>query len=105
MNNVKEILSQIKENEVVIFTDGSALGNPGPTGAGALVYLNGYQSSPILLKKGISPLSNNYTGELVDIQIDLDFMIGLEEQIKDTRIHFFTDCQPAIKAVFNGGIP
>ena len=32
-------------------------------------------------------------------------MIGLEEQIKDTQIHFFTDCQPAIKAAFNGGIP
>ena len=105
VNNVIEILSQIKENEVVIFTDGLALGNPGPTGAGAAVYLNGYQSSPILLKKGVSPLSNNYTGELVGIQIALDFMIGLEEQIKDTQIHFFTDCQPAIKAAFNGGIP
>ena len=56
VNNVKEILSQIKENEVVIFTDGSALGNPGPTGAGALVYLNGYQSSPILHKKVKVPL-------------------------------------------------
>ena len=32
-------------------------------------------------------------------------MIGLEEQLKDTRIHFFTDCQPAIIAAFNGGIP
>ena len=105
VNNVIEILSQIKENEVVIFTDGSALGNPGPTGAGAAVYLNGYQSSPILLKKGVSPLSNNYTGDLVGIQIALDFMIGLEEQIKDTQIHFFTDCQPAIKAAFNGGLP
>ena len=57
-----EILSQMKENEVVIFTDGSALGNLGPTGPDAVVYLTGYQSSPILLKKGVSPLSNNYTG-------------------------------------------
>ena len=97
VDNVIEILKQIEENEVVIFTDGSALGNPGPTGAGAVVYLNGYQSSPILLKKGVSPLSNNYTGELVGIQIALEFIIGLEEQLKDTRIHVFTDCQPAIK--------
>ena len=65
VRNVIEILSQMKENEVVTFMDGSALGNPRPTGAGAVVYRNGYQSSPILLKKGISPLSNNYTGELV----------------------------------------
>ena len=41
VNNMIEILSQIKENEVVIFRDRSALGNPGPTGAGAVVYLNG----------------------------------------------------------------
>ena len=90
VNNMIEILKQIEENEAVIFTDGSALGNPGPTGAGAVVYLNGYQSSPILLKKGVSPLSNNYTGELVGIQIALEFMIGLEEQLKDTRIHAFS---------------
>ena len=85
--------------------DWSKPGNPGPTGAGAVVYLNGYRSSPILVKKGVSPLSNNYTGELVGIQIALEFIIGLEEQLKDTRIHVFTDCQPAIKAAFNGGIP
>ena len=105
MNNVIEILSQIEENEVVIYTDGSALGKPGPKGAGPVVYLNDYKSSPILLKKGVSPLSNNYTGELVGIQIALKFMIGLEEQLKDTGIYVFTDCQPAIKAAFNGGIP
>ena len=105
VNNVIEILRQIEENKVVIFTDGSALGNPGPTGAGAVVYLNGYQSSSIQLKKSVSLLSNNYTGELVGIQIALEFMIGLKEQLKDIRIHVFTDCQPAIKAAFNGGIP
>ena len=32
-------------------------------------------------------------------------MIGLAEQLKYTRIHVFTDCQPAIKVAFNGGIP
>ena len=56
VDNVLEILRQIEENEVVIFTDGSALGNPGPSGAGAVVYLNLYQSSPILLKKVLIPL-------------------------------------------------
>ena len=32
-------------------------------------------------------------------------MIGLEEQLKETRIHVFTDCQPVIIAAVNGGIP
>lgn len=41
--------------EAVIFTDGSALGNPGPTGSGAVANLDGYQSSLVLLKKGFTP--------------------------------------------------
>ena len=43
--NTRQLIQQIRENEIVIFTDGSALGNPGPTGAGAVVYLNGYHFS------------------------------------------------------------
>ena len=57
-----EILSQIKENEVVIFSDRSTLGNPGPTGAGAAVYL--YQSSPILQKRCYRTLSKKRSVEL-----------------------------------------
>ena len=49
--NVREMLHNSDERNVLVFTDGSALGNPGPTGAGAVVYLNGYQSVPVLLKK------------------------------------------------------
>ena len=107
VENIREILGQIDENETVAFTNGSALGNPGPTGVGAVVYLKGYNSSPLLLKKGVSPLSNNYTGELVGILIALKFMVSLDDQIqlKDRKIHFFTDCQPAIIAAFNSSIP
>ena len=47
----------------MVFTDGSSLGNPGPTGAGAVIYINGFHTSPILLKMGVEPISNNYTGE------------------------------------------
>ena len=72
-----------------------------------MVYLKGYQSSPILLKKGVSPQRNNNTGELVGILIALEFLVSLDEQIqlKDRYIHFFTDCQPAIIAAFNSSIP
>ena len=69
--NVREVLHNTDDRDVLVFTDGSALGNPGPTGAGAVVYLKRYQSMPIPLKKSVSPMSNNYTGELVDIQIAL----------------------------------
>ena len=62
--NIREFLNQSTDQDVLLFTDGSALGNHGPTGAGAVAYIDGYNSSPILLKKGGRPISNNYTGEL-----------------------------------------
>ena len=79
--NVREMLHNSDERDVLVFTDGSALGNLGPTGAGAVVYLNGYdQSVPVLLKKSVSPMSTNYTGELVGIQIHvaLEFLSELD---------------------------
>ena len=86
----------------MVFTDGSALGNPGPTGVGAVVYLNGYQSVPVLLKKSVSPMSNNYTGELVGIQIALEFLSEVDHSdLVDRSIHLFTDCQPAIITAFD----
>ena len=66
--NIRDFFNQSTDREVLLFTDGSALGNPGPTCAGAVAYVDGYNCSPVLLKKGVSPLSNNYPGELVGIQ-------------------------------------
>ena len=105
--NIRERLSQLGNDEIVIFTDGSPLSNPGPTGAGAVIYLNGYQSSPVLLKKGVSPASNNYTGELVGIQTALEFMAELVDNkgLTGRQIHVFTDCQAAIAAAFGNQLP
>ena len=72
--NIREILDQCSCRDVFFFTDRSALTNPGPTGAGAVIYYDGYSTSPILLQKGVSPLGNNYTGELLGIQIGLEFL-------------------------------
>ena len=52
-----------------VFTDRSAYGNPDPTGAGGVVYLGGYETAPVLLKKEVNPHSNNFTRELAGIQI------------------------------------
>ena len=67
-------------------------------------YIDGYKSAPVLLKKGVSPLSNNYTGELVGIQIGLE-LLGDMESIKNRTVHVLTDCQPAIKTAFGRQIP
>ena len=55
------------------------------------MYLDGYEAAPVLLKKGVSPYSNNFTGELVGIQISLEFIADVSE-VEDRNIHVFTDC-------------
>ena len=102
--NIRDFLNQSTDREVLLFTDGSALGNPGPTGAGAVAYVDGYKCSPVLLKKGVSPLSNNYTGELVGIQIGLEFLSELD-YVQNRSIHILTDCQPAIKTALGNQLP
>ena len=103
--NIREFLNQSTDQDVLLFTDGTALGSPRPTGAGAVAYIDGYNSSPILLlKKEVSPISNNYTGELVGIQIGLEFLSELYS-IQKRHIHILTDCQPAIKTAFGNQLP
>ena len=48
------------------FTDGLCLGNPGPCGAGACVFLP-EQTDPILLKQSVSSRGSILLGELVAI--------------------------------------
>ena len=105
--NIRALLQTMNRENVIVFTDGSALSNPGPTGAGAVVYLEGYQSSPVLLKKGVSPVGNNFTGELVGIQIAVEFLAEYDgnDAVHGRNIHIFTDCQAAITAAFHNEIP
>ena len=49
--NVREMLDNIDDRDVLVFTDGLALDNPESTGAAVGIYLDGYQSVLSLLKK------------------------------------------------------
>ena len=53
--NVRELLTRLDQDEIIVFLDGSALDNPGPTGAGGMIFLDGYQASPVLLKELCEP--------------------------------------------------
>ena len=52
--NIREVFDQCSNRDVPLFTDGSALTNPEPIGAGAVIYLDGYSTSPILLQKELA---------------------------------------------------
>ena len=93
--NIIDVLDQCSSQDVLLFTNGSALTNPGPTGAGAVIYLDGYSTSPILLQKGVSPLSNNYMVELVGIQIGLEFL-AKTDTVNHKNIHILTHCHSEI---------
>ena len=56
-------ISDMNKNTVAIFTDGSCIGNPGPTGAGVVILKNGFNKPTIKPAKTVSNNSTNYHGE------------------------------------------
>ena len=52
-NYIKEILQNVATNTMMIFTDGSALGNPGPTGSNNVSTNPGHHSLPVKFAKAI----------------------------------------------------
>ena len=104
--NMREKLNEMGNFDIVVLTKGSALSNPGSTGAGTVIYVDGYDANPILFKKGVNLISNNYKGELVGIQIDLECLTDLagNNNLRNRRNHIFTDCQAAIISTFNNVI-
>ena len=61
---VTKLLNDMKDSTNAIFTDGSSLINPGPTGAGAVIFRAGMNKPPIKLAKAVSSNSTNYHEEI-----------------------------------------
>ena len=57
-------ISDMNANKVAIFTDGSCIGNQGPTGAGAIIPKNGLNKPAIKIAKAVSNNSTNYHDEV-----------------------------------------
>ena len=93
VNHIKQVKG------VLAFTDGSADPNPGPTGAGAAIYLDGLNSEPVLLHKGVSKTSSSYMGEVVAILIALEYLVNCSRNFE--LITIFTDCQSALTSIID----
>ena len=61
---VRQFLTTLPSTCVIAFTDGSALTNPGPCGASAILYYGGMNNQPVIVKTPISACSTSYHGEL-----------------------------------------
>jgi ribonuclease HI len=84
---------------VIAFTDGSATPNPGPTGAGAALQLDGTLSKPVLLSKAVSKHSSSYMGELEAVNLALEYLVNCSRLFN--RVCILTDCQSALTAILS----
>ena len=88
----KDIISKIPEESVIAFTDGSAIPNPGHTGAGAQVCI-GAESFSLLAPLG---KANNNIGELWAIGMTLSF---LSEKNVNRNVYILSDSKYSIGAL------
>jgi len=98
-----EALQRIRDlpiDQPVFFTDGSALGNPGPCGAGVVLYKNGMNSEPVITSIPVANPGTSYLGELAGIESALETSVSLAST-DITEINILVDCTSAILSTCN----
>ena len=91
---LKEVLN-VPANCPIAFTDGSALGNPGPCGGAALMMMTGLDGPYEAILNPGSPDSNSYFGELLGLETALR-TVALEAVILPSEFHCFISCTSAM---------
>ena len=97
----REVIDGLIENcdaeTAVAFTDGSCLGNPGPCGSGACLFIPG-SSEPVMLKQPVSNRGSIFLGELVAIKIALQHIHRCKTQrgTRISKVHIFSDSQSTV---------
>ena len=92
-------LSTIPTDSLVIFTDGSAMINPGPVGAAIVVYKEGISSQPIIFKESVSSRSTSYHGELYALKMAVEHASTFLTPGLTKEVHIYCDCRAAMVAV------
>lgn len=87
-----------------IFTDGSSLGNLGPTGAGAIIKFNTIQPPTAELSMPVDPHSNNVHGEIAAVEMGLSHVKGSLNPTTN-KINVFCDCKAAIQVITSPNPP
>ena len=95
-NYITEIQQDVATNTMIIFTDGSAQGNPGPRVSGLVIKNPGQRNSPVKLAKAITSCGTSYEGEIEAIKLGTDYVFQNIGQANSLFI--YTDSQSAIKA-------
>jgi ribonuclease HI len=91
------LISKIPKNSVIIYSDGSAYGNPGPAGAGAWILMPGI--GEVSLYESLGSSTNN-AGELWAIGMALDYI--LTSSYQTAPVYICTDSNYAIGLLRDG---
>ena len=92
---VENMVEICEPNDIVVFTDGSCLGNPGPCGSGACIFIPN-QSEPVRLTRPVTNRGSILLGELVAILMALKFA---QIEYRKRQVHGITilsDSQSAV---------
>ena len=89
-------LASLQQDSIRVYTDGSANPNPGPCGAGAIIY---FSSSVVRLYQPLNEGSNN-TGEAWAIGMALTYL--KQQKCLDSHIQLFTDSQITLGQLESG---
>ena len=89
-------------NDAIIFTDGSAMPNPGPCGAGICAYWAGIHGSPTETSVPVAKRSTSYHGELKAIESALE---SAAERQHNGNLHIMSDCQSALHIAASDELP
>ena len=79
---------------MMILTDGSALGNPRPTGSCIFIKKNSPGSTDIKITHAVTKMGTSYQGELQAIRIGTIY--AKENKISTENLYIFVDSQAAI---------
>ena len=75
--------------------------NPGPTGAGALIFRVGMNKTPTKPPEAVFLNSTKYHGEIDAILLALKHIISGQSQFGANAIHIFSDSVAAVNPIAN----
>ena len=98
--DAKKRITELPDKQPVYFTDGSALNNPGPCGAAAVLYRDGMISTPIPSGKAVCRYGTSYLGELNGLDMAISDIASINAD-DITEVNILCDCEAAILSTQN----
>ena len=92
---IQSLVEMSNYNNLIVFTDGSCLGNPGPCGSGACIFVPN-ETEPVMLKRPVTNRGSILLGELIAILMALEFAQSEHKKRQIHGITIFSDSQSAV---------